>query len=216
MPDNVQKFLVIVLFSTILLFSSKGGQMKKNKTSKLQNSEKEMEIIESNFYQKTNLFVKERLRKNLSLLKVATDTKIDRKILYKIEKGEFDQIKLGHIVILSKYLGVNIFQFLREEYKFDDMDFYSEEIGNLVDRMVWLQMELIYSELKELAKLTKMRVDDFNIQNILSKRENLAKLIVLNIRLKKQEIDPSDALKHFPIVNQGYLRRKNLDKELKE
>ncbi len=186
--------------------------MKTKKSSKEENSKHNKRTTENDkSYQKPNLFVKQRIHKKLSLLKVASDTKIDRKILYKIERGEFDQIKLGHIVTLCKYLDVNIFQFLREEYKFDDMDFYSEEIGALVDRMVWLQMELIYSELKELAKLTKMRVDDFNIQEILSKRENLAKLIIFNIRLKKQEIEPSDVLKHFPIINQGYLRRKYLD-----
>lgn len=161
-----------------------------------------------------NLFKEARIKKGLSILKIAQETNIDRKILYRIESGDFDNIKLGHIIKIGKYLEINLFQFLREQYKLDDMDFYSEEIGNLVDRMVWLQMELIYSELKELAKLTKMRVDDFNVQEILSKRKNLTKLIVLNMRLKKNEIEPSEALKHFPIVNQGYLRRKNLEVEL--
>ncbi|MFN3605458.1 MAG: helix-turn-helix domain-containing protein [Leptonema sp. (in: bacteria)] len=193
--------------------------MKHATTKKTQNSkEKQKEIAKKNTNPPSNpknLFAEARIKKGLSLLKIAKDTNLDRKILYKIEKGDFDNMKLGHLITLSNYLGVNLFQFLREQYKLDDMDYYSEEIGNLVDRVVWLQMDLIYSELKELAKLTKMRIDDFNVQEIISKRENLTKLIVLNTRLKKNEIDPSDALKHFPVVNQGYLRRKNLEKELK-
>lgn len=193
--------------------------MKHATTKKTQNSkEKQKEIAKKNTNPPSNpknLFAEARIKKGLSLLKIAKDTNLDRKILYKIEKGDFDNMKLGHLITLSNYLGVNLFQFLREQYKLDDMDYYSEEIGNLVDRVVWLQMDLIYSELKELAKLTKMRIDDFNVQEIISKRENLTKLIVLNTHLKKNEIDPSDALKHFPVVNQGYLRRKNLEKELK-
>ncbi len=160
-----------------------------------------------------NIFHESRIKKDISINKIAQDTGIDRKIINNIDKGNFDHVKLIHIIQVSKYLGVNIFQFIRDYYKIDDMEFYSEEIGDLVDRMVWLQMDLIYSELKELAKLTKMRVDDFNIQQILSQRKNLTKLIVLNMRLKKGEITPSEALSHFPVIKHGYLRRKKLDEE---
>ena len=160
-----------------------------------------------------NIFHESRIKKDISINKIAQDTGIDRKIINNIDKGNFDHVKLLHIIQVSKYLGVNIFQFIRDYYKIDDMEFYSEEIGDLVDRMVWLQMDLIYSELKELAKLTKMRVDDFNIQQILSQRKNLTKLIVLNMRLKKGEITASEALSHFPILKHGYLRRKNLNEE---
>ncbi len=162
-------------------------------------------------FDKRNLFHDYRIKKNISINKIAKDTGIDRKILKNIDEGKFEHVKMHHIIQLSKYLGVNIFQFIREYYQIDDMEFYSDEIGEIIDRMVWLQMDLIYAELKELAKLTKMRVDDFNIQEILSKRKNLTKLIVINIRLKKGEITASEALSHFPIIKHGYLKRKNLD-----
>ncbi len=165
----------------------------------------------SEFQKIRNLFHEYRIKKDISINKIANDTGIDRKILKNIDEGKFEHVKMHHIIQLSKYLGVNIFQFIRDYYKLDDMEFYSEEIGELVDRMVWLQMDLIYAELKELAKLTKMRVDDFNIQEILSKRKNLTKLIVINMRLKKGEISSSEALSHFPILKHGYLKRKNLE-----
>lgn len=165
----------------------------------------------SEFQNKRNLFHEFRIKKDISINKMAQDTGIDRKILKNIDEGKFEHIKMNHIIQLSKYLGLNIFQFIRDYYQLDDMEFYSEEIGELVDRMVWLQMDLIYAELKELARLTKMRVDDFNIQEILSKRKNLTKLIVINMRLKKGEISASEALSHFPILKHGYLKRKNLE-----
>lgn len=188
---------------------------KKIKRIKIQKQKKEISQNNTNtkesFNQKKNIFRETRIKKDISINKIAHDTGIDRKIIKNIDNGNFDHIKLIHLIEVSKYLGVNIFQFIRDYYQLDDMEFYSEEIGDLVDRMVWLQMDLIYSELKELAKLTKMRVDDFNVQQILSQRKNLNKLIVLNMRLRKGEITPSEALSHFPILKHGYLRRKNLE-----
>jgi len=93
-----------------------------------------------------NIFHESRFKKDISINKIAQDTGIDRKIINNIDKGNFDHVKLLHIIQVSKYLGVNIFQFIRDYYKIDDMEFYSEEIGDLVDRMVWLQMDLIYSD----------------------------------------------------------------------
>ncbi len=183
--------------------------MKKNQIRK--NSKKE-EIDSLNLNNNSNnIFHEMRIKKNISINKMAQDTGIDRKIIKNIDNGKFEHVKFHHIIDVSKYLGVNIFQFIREYYKLDDVEFYSEEIGDLVDRMVWLQMDLIYAELQELAKLTKMRVDDFNVQKILSQRKNLTKLIVLNMRLKKGEISVGEALSHFPILKHGYLKRRNLE-----
>ncbi len=160
---------------------------------------------------KKNFFRETRLRKNLSLNQISKATKIDRKILKKLDKGEFEDLKLKHLVEICRYLELNIFKVIRELYQLDDIEFYTEEIGNIVDRLVWLQMDLIYSELKELAKMAKMRIDDFNVQTVISQRKNLLKLIVINTKLKKGEITISEALREFPVVDHGYLKRRKLD-----
>ena len=155
-----------------------------------------------------NPFKKEKESKGISINQIAEMTGINRRAVKAIvDNGQFDTAKFCDMVKIADVMKVNLYKLIREYYGYSIGEIYEEQMDAITNRLVEIQMDLIYGELATFAKLTGRRADDFDVRKILAQKTNLHKLIGLNSLLKNKEISQNDALRKFPPVK-SFTRRK--------
>jgi len=159
--------------------------------------------------QMANPFKKEKESKGISINQIAEMTGINRRAVKAIvDDGQFDTAKFCDMIKIADVMKINLYRLIREQYGLTTGEIYEEQMDAITNRLVEIQMDLIYTELSEFAKLTKSRVDDFDVKHILSKKTNLHTLIALISQLKNKEITPNDALRILPPVKPFTRRQK--------
>ena len=160
-----------------------------------------------------NPFIQARNQRNLSIRKLSQETGIDRRKIQAVESEDLESISFEAVVKLARHLDINLVSFIRSRYGFFPGDIYEEEMDELVNRLVWIQMDLISKKLSEFALKTKTRVDDFDLGAVLSNKSNLNRLIALVIKLETGRISINEALKEFPAYRKQFNRRKSIKQE---
>jgi len=143
-----------------------------------------------------NIFYTQRLHKGISLRKISQLTGISRYSIEQIEKGDFDDLKIKDLIRLCKVLDIHVFYFFRTFYNITD-NIFDDGLMDLVSALIRYRITIILEELKRFCQNTKVRVDDFDLVEILSAPYTQEKLIVLNNKLENKKITIEEALNHF-------------------
>lgn len=155
-----------------------------------------------------NIFKEAREKKNYSIRKLSELTNVNRGSLRAVDEGNLESVKFEDIIIISQKLEINISKFIRDRYGHTSGEIYEEEMATIVSKLVEIQLDLVCNELKTFASLTDIRIDDFDITNVLRETKNLHRLIILNKQLKSNEISKKIALKQFPPIKGPFNKRK--------
>ncbi|MDF3822104.1 XRE family transcriptional regulator [Leptospira sp. 96542] len=150
--------------------------------------------------EKQNQFRAQRERKKISRIELADKLNIPRSSVEILESDDWIRSKFESVVLVAHELGISLIDLIRQEFHIDiEKEFFNEEeFEEIVARYANARVTLILSELKLFCRNAKLRLDDYDITELSFSIGNLHKLITLNQKLERGEMDPKDALIEFP------------------
>ncbi|GIX41707.1 MAG: hypothetical protein KatS3mg129_1440 [Leptospiraceae bacterium] len=143
-----------------------------------------------------NIFYIQRIHKGISLRNISQLTGISRYTIEQIEKGNFDDLKIKDLLRLCEVLDIHVFHFFRTFYNITD-NIFDDGLIDLVNELIRYRITIVLQELKTFCQYAQIRMDDFDLVEILSSPYTHEKLIILNKKLKENQITREEALNHF-------------------
>lgn len=155
--------------------------------------EKNQSIIPKN----ENFFYIQRTHKGISLRNLSKKTGISRYILQQIESGNFEDLKIKDLITLCNTLNIHVFDFFKTYYQITH-PLFDENQKILVQEIIHNRITKTLNQLKQFCSYVRIRIDDFDLAEVLSSPNSEEKLIILNHKLSKKVISVKEALEHFP------------------
>ncbi|TGN19848.1 helix-turn-helix domain-containing protein [Leptospira idonii] len=163
--------------------------------------------------EKINPFRIARERRSFSRVDLAEKLSLPRTAIENLESEDWVRTKFEYVVPVARELGVSLIELVKMEFDFDiEKEFYNEEdFEEIVARYANARVTLILSELKLFCRNAKLRLDDYDVTELSFSIGNLHKLITLNQKLERKEMDVKDAIKEFPPKWGKFSRRNELE-----